>query len=256
MTSRIDGERIQTGGTLVKKVAIVTGASRGIGACVAAGLAEDGYVVALTARSRQSLEEVAARIKGNASTNASDSAPEILTFALDVQDHEAVENMVSSVVSSNGRIDLLFNNAGLGQQGSVDLSYEEFDRVLSINLKGPFNFLKAVVPIMKEQGEGTIINVASRAGKIGFVNSGAYGASKFGLVGLCESLYRELCPLGIKVTTLCPSWVDTAMTKDAPVPHEEMLVPDDLLKTVRWLLSLSPAAVVKDLIIECKMRIA
>jgi short-subunit dehydrogenase len=239
----------------MKKVAIVTGASRGIGACVAAGLAEDGYAVMLTARSKQSLEEVAARIRGNA-TKASDSPPDILTFALDVQDHEAVENMVSSVVSSNGRIDLLFNNAGLGKQGSVDLSHEEFDHLLSVNLKGSFNFLKAVVPTMKKQGEGTIINVASRAGKIGFVNSGAYGASKFGLVGLSESLYRELCPLGIKVTTLCPSWVDTEMTKDAPVPHEEMLVPDDLLKTVRWLLSLSPAAVVKDLIIECKTRIA
>ena len=236
----------------MKKVAIVTGASRGIGACVAAGLAEDGYTVALTARSKQSLDEVAAVIKDN----ASGSRPEILTFALDVQDHAAVEKMVSSVVSSNQRIDLLFNNAGLGQEGSVDLSHEEFDRVLSVNLKGAFNFLKAVVPIMKKQGEGTIINVASRAGKIGFANSGAYAASKFGLVGLSESLYRELCPLGIKVSTLCPSWVDTEMTKDAPVPHEEMLVPDDLLKTVRWLLSLSPAAVVKDLIIECKTRIA
>jgi 3-oxoacyl-[acyl-carrier protein] reductase len=239
----------------VKKVAIVTGASRGIGACVAAGLAEDGYVVALAARSKQSLDEVAARIK-NASTKGSDSSPEILTFALDVQDHAAVEAMVSSVVASAGRIDVLFNNAGSGQQGSIDLAHEEFDRVLSVNLKGAFNFLKAVVPVMKNQGEGTIINVASRAGKIGFLNSGAYSASKFGLVGLSESLYRELCPLGIKVSTLCPSWVDTEMTKDAPVPHDEMLVPDDLLKTVRWLLSLSPAAVVKDLIIECKMHIA
>jgi NAD(P)-dependent dehydrogenase (short-subunit alcohol dehydrogenase family) len=240
----------------VKKVAIITGASRGIGACVAAGLAEDGYAVALTARSKRSLEEVAARIKENASAKASHSTPEILTFALDVQDHAAVESMVSSVVASKGRIDLLFNNAGSGQQGSVDLSHEEFDRVLSVNLKGAFNFLKAVVPIMKKQGEGTIINVASRAGKIGFANTGAYAASKFGLVGLSESLYRELCPLGIKVSTLCPSWVETEMTKNAPVPHEEMLVPDDLLKTVRWLLSLSPTAVVKDLIIECKAHIA
>jgi NAD(P)-dependent dehydrogenase (short-subunit alcohol dehydrogenase family) len=236
----------------VKKVAIVTGASRGIGACVAAGLAEDGYAVALTARSKHSLEEVATQIRSRVSAKA----PEILTFALDVQDHAAVDNMVSSVVASQGRIDVLFNNAGAGLSGSVDLSHEEFDRVLAVNLKGAFNFLKAVVPIMKEQGEGTIINVASRAGKIGFVNSGAYSASKFGLVGLSESLYRELCPLGIKVTALCPSWVDTEMTKEAPVNKEEMLVPDDLLKTVRWLLSMSPAAVVKDLIIECKTRIA
>lgn len=245
---------------MVKRVAIVTGASRGIGACVAAGLAEDGYVVALTSRSKAALDLVADQIKNQAQNNSHDKAPnrepEVVTFALDVQDREAVENMVSSVVSSHKRIDVLFNNAGLGLEGTVDLPYEEFDRVVSVNLKGAFNFLKQVVPVMKEQGEGTIINVSSRAGKIGFANSGAYSASKFGLVGLSEALYRELCPLGIKVTTLCPSWVDTEMTKDAPVSTEEMLVPDDLLKTVRWLLSLSSNAVVKDLIIECKTHIA
>lgn len=242
----------------MKRVAIVTGASRGIGACVAAGLAKDGYAVALTARSLDALDQVASLIKSECSASAEGAGgqPDVATFALDVQDHEAVEGMVSSVVSSYKRIDLLFNNAGLGLEGTVDLPHEEFDRVVSVNLKGAFNFLKAVVPVMKEQGEGTIINVSSRAGKIGFANSGAYSASKFGLVGLSESLYRELCPLGIKVTTLCPSWVDTEMTKDAPVSSEEMLVPDDLLKTVRWLLSLSSAAVVKDLIIECKTRIA
>lgn len=246
------------------KVAIVTGASRGIGACVAAGLAEDGYTVALTARSKGALEEVAASIRskvgrGNGKDkggNGKGAGPvDVLTFPLDVQDRAAVDEMVASVVSSKGRIDLLFNNAGAGVQGSVDLSHEEFDQVVSINLTGAFNFLKAVVPVMKQQGEGTIINVASRAGKIGFINSGAYSASKFGLVGLSESLYRELCPLGIKVTCLCPSWVDTEMTKEAPVDKEEMLVSDDLLKTVRWLISMSPNAVVKDLIIECKTRI-
>lgn len=248
------------------KVAIVTGASRGIGACVAAGLAEDGYTVALTARSKDALEEVAASIRskvGKGKGNGKDKGGsdngagpvDVLTFPLDVQDRAAVDAMVASVVSSKGRIDLLFNNAGAGVQGSVDLSHEEFDQVVSINLTGAFNFLKAVIPVMKQQGEGTIINVASRAGKIGFINSGAYSASKFGLVGLSEALYRELCPLGIKVTCLCPSWVDTEMTKEAPVDKEEMLVPDDLLKTVRWLISMSPNAVVKDLIIECKTRI-
>lgn len=232
------------------KVAIVTGASRGIGACVAAGLAEDGYTVALTARSKDALDEVAANIR-----RKGDNSGPVLTFPLDVQDTVAVDAMVSSVVSSHGTVDLLFNNAGAGGQGSVDLTHEEFDHLVSVNLKGAFNFLKAVVPVMQKQKEGTIINVASRAGKIGFLNSGAYSASKFGLVGLSESLYRELCPQNIKVTCLCPSWVDTEMTKEAPVGKEEMLVPDDLMKTVRWLISLSPAAVVKDLIIECKTRI-
>jgi 3-oxoacyl-[acyl-carrier protein] reductase len=233
------------------KVAIVTGASRGIGACVAEGLAKDGYSVALVARSADALNEVASRI-----TKGQTGAPEVVTYPLDVQDHDAILAMVASIIAKFGRVDLLFNNAGLGCVGSLDVPIEEFDKVLAVNLRGPFSFLQAVVPVMKRQGAGTIINLASRAGKIGFAEYGVYGASKFGLVGLSESIYRELSPLGIKVTTLCPSWVDTDMAKYSDLAAEEMINPDDILKSVRWLLSLSPAAVVKELIIECRMQIA
>ncbi len=86
---------------------------------------------------------------------------------------------------------------------------------MRINLRGAFAFLQAIVPIMKEQLSGTIINIASIAGKRGFAEWGAYGASKFGLVGLSESLFRELSHFGIRVTTICPSWVDTEMAKDS-----------------------------------------
>jgi len=108
---------------------------------------------------------------------------------------------------------------------------------------------------MKKHDSGLIVNIASRAGKIGFSKKGVYGASKFGLVGLGESLYREFSPTGIRVTTLCPSWVYTDMTKYAGVPEKEMLESEDLLKTVRWLLTLSPAACVKELVIECNKHI-
>lgn len=234
------------------KVAIVTGASRGIGACVADGLVADGYAVALVARSKDNLEEVAKRI----SQKHPEKASSTLICPLDVQDEQAIKEMVASVISKFGRIDLLFNNAGLGCLGTLNVPLEEFDKVLVVNLRAPFVFLQAVVPTMKAQGSGTIINVASRAGKYGFAEYGVYGASKFGLVGLNESLYRELLPHGIKVTALCPSWVDTDMAKYSDLPTEEMISTTDILATVRWLLSLSPAAVVKDLIIECRMQIA
>lgn len=233
------------------KVAIVTGASRGIGACVAQGLAQDGFSLVLTARSKEALEQVAQSIRSQ-----NYKGVQVLTYPCDVSDSNAVSDMVTSVVSKLGRIDLLVNNAGMGKTGTLAISTEEFDEVLSVNLKGPFALLKAVVPTMKAQGGGTIINVASRAGKIGFAGWGAYAASKFGMVGLGESLYRELSPMGIRVTTLCPSWVDTDMAKGSTFPKNQMLTPEDILKSIRYIMSLSPAASVKELMIECRAHLA
>ncbi len=233
-----------------RKIAIVTGASRGIGASVAQALASDGYAVAIVARSKDALEKLAIQM---ITSGAKQGA--VLVYPLDVQDHNTVLAMVADVHAKFGRIDLLFNNAGISALGTTDVSIEEFDKTLAINLRGAFSFLKAIVPIMKTQGSGTIFNVASRAGKIGFDEYGVYCASKFALVGLNESLYRELAPLGIKVTALCPSWVDTDMAEYSGLTKEEMISTADLVSTVRWLLSLRPAAVVKELIIECRTSI-
>jgi NAD(P)-dependent dehydrogenase (short-subunit alcohol dehydrogenase family) len=232
------------------KVAIITGASKGIGASVAEALAVDGYTVVMAARSKDVLKQLADQISSKITgLNA------VVAYPLDVQNHEAVQALVSDVVSRFGRIDLLFNNAGVDMLGTTDVSIQDFDKTIAVNLRGAFSMLQAVVPIMKDQGSGTIINVASKAGKIGFENVGVYGASKFGLVGLNESLYRELSPLGIKVTALCPGWVDTDMAKTSGLPGEEMISTEDIVVTVRWLLSLSPAAVVKELVIECRQSI-
>ncbi len=125
---------------------MVTGASRGIGACVAEGLADDGYTLALVARSQDALQKVAERIKNKLGTEA----PLVVTYPLDVQNHKAVEAMIASVMSQFGRIDLLFNNAGITQLGTVDVSIEDFDKVLAINLRGAFSCLQAVVPIMQK----------------------------------------------------------------------------------------------------------
>jgi 3-oxoacyl-[acyl-carrier protein] reductase len=233
--------------------AIVTGAGRGIGRGIAIALAEDGYRTVLIARSREQLEAVARDIVA-----LGDATPEPFVYDLDIADQETVRRTGHLIVDQLGRVDVLVNNAGRWAGGALEVSDEQFQRLLAVNVAAALTLVQAVVPVMKKQGRGYILNVASRAGKVGFAEEGAYCASKFALVGLGESLYRELSPLGIKVTSLCPAWVDTDMAQQAgtPLPSEEMIQPQDLARTVRWLLSLSPAACVREILIECRHSIA
>lgn len=154
-------------------------------------------------------------------------------------------------------IDILVYNAGKWIRGSLDISKEDFNNVLDINLIAPYLFINEIVPIMKEQKAGYIFNIASRARKIGYTDTGIYSASKFGLVGLGESLYKKLAPLGIKVTTICPGLVDTQMASEVATKFssEEMIQPIDIMETIRWLLKLSVSACVKRVVIECKRLI-
>ena len=218
-------------------VAIVTGAGRGIGRALALALARDGYRIVLMARSREQLASVASEI-----AEQGQAAGEPVICDLDIADHDAARRATESVVEWLGRVDVLVNNAGLWISGILDVPAEQFERLMAVNVAGPLTLIQAVVPVMKRQGSGHIFNVASRAGKVGFPQEGAYSASKFALVGLGEALYKELAPSGIKVTSLCPSWVDTDMAQQAgtPLPPAEMIQPADILATVRWLLSLSP----------------
>lgn len=232
------------------KVAIITGASRGIGACLAEGLAADGFSLALVARSNDDLAKIAQRAK-----SAQIGKAQLLFCPFDISNETALRDFADRVHTSFGRVDLLINNAGLGCLGTLHLSLEEFDKVMAVNLRACFVLMQKVVPIMEKQKKGTIINIASTAGKIGFAEYGAYAASKFGLVGLSQSLCRELAPQGIKVTTLCPSWVDTDMAAYSDLPAEEMIAPNDILKSIRWILSLSAAAVVPELTIECRKQV-
>lgn len=228
------------------KVALITGASKGIGKAVAMGLAKDEFSLALTARSKELLEEVKADIlKDN---TASDITVE--TYALDIRDQTALSSMVEEIITQFGRIDLLFNNAGIIHQGTLDLSLEEFAEMLDINLKAAFNVLKNVVPVMRKQQSGTIINLSSRSGLIAKARTGGYAASKFGLVGLSEALYRDAIVDGIKVTALCPGWVDTDMAKTSGLSASDMIQTKDIVETVRWLYRLSPAACVSQVLIE------
>ena len=232
---------------LENRIAVVTGAGKGIGEAIAYGLAAMSYRTVLIGRNKPDLERVATEIQ-----NSGGLTP--VFHQLDITDTEKLEETVKTILAEHGRIDVLVNNAGIYFDGTLDLSENDFQAMLATNLTAQFNLTKAIVPLMKQQGMGYIFNVVSRSGKIGFAGSGGYSASKFGMLGLSESLYRELTPLGIKVTALCPGWVNTKMAYEAgtPLPAEEMIEPEDLFKTIKYLLELSPAACVKEVVIESK----
>ncbi len=226
------------------KVALVTGASRGIGKVVSIGLAKSGYQLVLIARNESELGKVANEITGKGGLQPA-------VFSLDITHPDDLQKMVSKVLVDYKRIDILINNAGIHFGGSLELPLEDFKTMIETNLTAQLMLLQIVVPIMKQQQSGYIFNVASRSGKVGFAGSGGYCATKFGLVGLSESLYRELSPLGIKVTALCPAWVNTDMALQAGtiLKPEEMIQPADLYKTIKWLLALSPGVCVKEVVL-------
>ena len=160
---------------------------------------------------------------------------------------------VDRLAAEWGRIDVLFNSAGVSIPGTLELDADTLDLLYRTNLRAPFLFMKHVIPIMRRQGSGYIFNIASRNGKIGVAGLGGYTASKFGLVGLGEVLYRELAAQGIKVTTLCPGWVNTDMASGEGCVHppEKMIQPEQIAATMRWLLSLGPSVSIMEVLLEC-----
>ena len=226
------------------KVAIVTGASKGIGKTIAIGFGKMKLQTILIGRNSEDLKNVADDISKEGGTQP-------VLFSVDITDSKKVKETVAEVAEKFGRIDILVNNAGIHFGGSLDLPEQDFKTMLETNLVAQLVFAKEVVPVMRKQQSGYIFNVSSRSGKVGFSGSGGYSASKFGLLGLSESLYRELTPQGIKVTALCPAWVNTQMARQAgtPLDAEEMIQPEDLFETIRWLLNLSPGACVKEVVI-------
>jgi 3-oxoacyl-[acyl-carrier protein] reductase len=181
----------------------------------------------------------------------------VLAIKLDLSSPDSIQDAVRSIPKDFGELEVVINNAGEGGAGTLDVPLDKLASLLQVNLVGPFKLLQEVVPSLLKRRRGLIVNVASKAGKIGFAGWGAYGASKFGLVGLSESLYRELAQSGVKVTTICPGWIDTDMARrgGSPLASEDMIQSEDLMKTVRWLMSLSPAACVREVVVECRSDI-
>ena len=189
------------------KTAIVTGAAAGLGRCMATELAREGADVAVWDLSRESLEKT--RRTGEGLGRRS------LALAADVADGRAVGSAVDQVLAAWGRIDILINNAGICKTGTIEeISEADWDRVLSVNLKGVFLCSRAVMPVMKRQRAGKIVNLGSVAGKTGGIAAGAhYAASKAGVMCFTKSLARELAPFGINVNGIAPGVIETGMTR-------------------------------------------
>lgn len=204
--------------TLAGRVAIVTGASRGIGRAIAVEFAKCGADVALVGRDLQALEE-----SGAACANARAGATAEI-FAADVSDQAAVERVVADVMQRFGRIDCAVANAGQ----SIDalllrLKPETIDAMLDVNLKSAFYLCGAVARPMMKQRSGSIVLMTSIVGIIGNAGQAAYAASKAGLIGLCKSLAKELGSRNIRVNAIAPGLIETAMTEKMPDAAREFL---------------------------------
>lgn len=229
-------------GGLTGQVAIVTGASRGIGRAIALNLAEAGCDVVLAARDRTRLEDAAQAARGIGATGRT-----ALPIPTDVKDERQVDSLVAKTLERFGRVDTLVNNAGLGRFGPVDeLSVEDFDEMLAVNLRGAFLCTRAVVPAMKRQGGGAIVNIASVAGLVGNPKLSGYNASKFGLMGFSEATMLELRHFGIRVIAVCPGSTATEFSGASRDPANR-LVPEDVAHAVRAALTAGPNALLSQI---------
>jgi 3-oxoacyl-[acyl-carrier protein] reductase len=227
------------------KVAIVTGASRGIGLAIALELAGQGYSLGIIARSKSGIEKAAADIQKKFSRS------KVFPAAFNAADGESADNFVSRVNSELGIVSVLVNNAGDYRKGTSSMTPDELQKLMDVNFLAAANFVRAVLPSMKKLGGGHIFNIASICGVQAFADVGGYSASKFALVGYSSALAQELAPSGIKVTALCPSWVNTKQAAGAPVKPEKMIQPEDIAVTIRYLLSMRPTASIREIVIHC-----
>ncbi len=195
---------------LKDKVAVITGGGSGIGAACAELFAREGAAVVVAGRRAEPLEEVAARVRG--------AGGECLAVPTDVADEVSVAALFAAAVERFGRVDVLFNNAGVGGAGvryMEDFSVEAYERVVGINLKGTMLCCKHVLPIMLAQGSGNIINNASGAGVQGTSSTQLYGPTKAAVINLAQAMAMEYSGRGIRVNVVSPGRITTPMTEAA-----------------------------------------
>ena len=208
-------------GLLEGKVALITGAARGIGKAVALKYASEGADVAFTDLViNEAAEKTVAEIAA--------FGHKVKAYASDASSFEAAHSVVAEVLAEFGRIDILVNNAGITRDGlMLRMSEEQWDAVLNVNLKSAFNFIHAVTPVMARQRCGSIINMSSVVGVSGNAGQCNYSASKAGLIGLAKSIAKEMGPRGIRANCIAPGFIISDMT--AAMPEE---VRNEWIKTI------------------------
>jgi NADP-dependent 3-hydroxy acid dehydrogenase YdfG len=228
----------------VSRIAVITGASRGIGRATALALAHGGYRLGLAARGQDSLQSVAREV--------CEAGSEALAVPTDVADDTSVQALFAAVAERFGGVDALVNAAGFGRFAPIEASDSaDWHATLAANLTGTYYCCKQAVPIMSAHGGGQIINVLSIAARHPFPNATAYCASKFGAYGLTLSLAAEVRARGIRVTALLPGSVDTPFwdTAGASLDRSEMLRPEAVAETIRAILDQPPGMNTDELVL-------
>lgn len=228
--------------SLKGKNALITGAGKGIGKAVALALAEEGVNVALIARTAADLEAVANEVEAK--------GVKALALTADVAEIVSITTAIEKAVAEFGQIDILINNAGVGKFGKfLELSPEEFEHIIKVNLFGTYYATRAVLPGMIEQQSGDIINISSTAGLKGAAVTSAYSASKFAVMGLTESLMQEVRKHNIRVTALAPSTIATDMAKDLNLTDgnpEKVMQAEDFAELIVAQLKLNKRVFIKE----------
>jgi len=232
------------------RIALVTGASKGIGEAISLALASEGVRVALAARNQERLRalEEAIRKEGG----------EAIAITADFSSEPQIEGAFQKIEGAFGRLDILVNNAGIGVFGKVgELQVNDYRRMLETNLLGPIVASHYAVNLMKRAGSGHIVNVSSVAGHIGTPGWASYNASKWGLRGFSESLRKELIPFGIKVSVLSPGVVESEWGENMPEDwlkrrNQEVtpLTPEDMASAVMFLLQQPERVCINEILVR------
>lgn len=226
--------------SLANRVAIVTGASRGIGRAIALKLAREGADVVVTATTLESARNTALEIES--------FGRKTLPLSVDVSDSAAVTAMFSAAVEAFGKVDILVNNAGITKDGLLlRMKDADWDAVIDVNLKGAFNCIREAAKLMTKARSGRIVNISSVVGEMGNAGQINYSASKAGMIGLTKSAARELAKRGVTVNAVTPGFIETDMTAVLSekvredllqqIPLERLGSPDDIANAVFFLVS-------------------
>ena len=230
------------------KVVLITGAGSGLGAATAHVFAQEGWAVACLDLDGDSAERVSQTLRA--------SGAESIALPCDVSDARAVAENVEMIVQHYGRLDVVVNNAGIDYTLPIEeMTVEQWDRVIAVNLRGPFLVAKAALPVMKRQGGGHIVNIASTAATRAWANASAYHASKWGLLGFSRSLSVEGRPCNVRVTTIIPGgmrtrFFDRFLDQGIPLPDEQNLQdPADVARVILFAVTLPAGSVVQEVIV-------
>ncbi|AOW18674.1 3-ketoacyl-ACP reductase [Polaribacter vadi] len=227
---------------LKNKKAIITGGGRGLGKATAIAFAKEGIDIAITGRNEAVLKETVAELEA--------FGVKAIYSVFDVGDYEAVKNSIKSIVNELGSVDILVNNAGIAAFGTLnEMKVEKWSQIIQTNVMGMYYVTKEVLPYLINQNEGEIINVSSTAGLSGNASTSAYSASKFAVIGMSESLMKEVRKNNIRVCTLTPSTIASDMSVDLGIAdkdsQESVLQPEDFAELIVAGLKLPRRAMLK-----------